>query len=421
VARWTPAEVAAGDGSTGAPSSGHLLSRSLVQVFIASLGGMTSFYLLLSVVPLYATTVGAGEATAGLATTALMLSTVATELVTPWLANRFGYRVVFAAGLVLLGAPAIALIDVTGLPAIVAIAFVRGLGFAIVVVAGSALVPSLVPPSRRGEGLGLYGVVVGVPAVVALPAGVWLTEQVGYGRVFVVAGVAAMLGLVAMPGLPGRSRTVEPVLGFLAAVRTPALVGLSLRFAATTVAAGVVVTFVPLAVSSAGLAALALLVQSVATTGARWWAGLHGDRHDVSGLLAPGLGLVTLGMLLLVLVHQPSAVLAGMLVFGAGFGMTQNVTITMMFDRVTQQGYGAVSGLWNLAYDAGVGIGAAGFGVLAVQAGYPGAFATTAALVLVATIASVGHLRGGGDDQGTVRGPALHRSTPGERAARSDQ
>jgi MFS family permease len=381
---------------------------------------MASFYLLLSVVPLYSTTVGAGEATAGLATTALMLSTVATELVTPWLANRLGYRVVFAAGLVLLGAPAIALIDVTGLPAIVAIAFVRGLGFAIVVVAGSALVPSLVPPSRRGEGLGLYGVVVGVPAVVALPAGVWLTEQVGYGPVFVVAGVAAMLGLVAMPGLPGRSRTVEPVLGFLAAVRTPALVGLSLRFAATTVAAGVVVTFVPLAVSSAGLAALALLVQSLATTGARWWAGLHGDRHDVSGLLAPGLGLVTLGMLLLVLIHQPSAVLAGMLVFGAGFGMTQNVTITMMFDRVTQQGYGAVSGLWNLAYDAGLGIGAAGFGVLAVQTGYPGAFATTAALVLVATIASVDHLRGGGAHD-TVRGPALHRSTPGERAARPDQ
>jgi predicted MFS family arabinose efflux permease len=354
---------------------------------------MVGFYLLLSVVPLYATSVGAGEATAGLATTALMFSTVATELVTPWLANRFGYRVVFAAGLVLLGAPAILLVDVTGLPAIVAIAFVRGLGFAVVVVAGGALVPSLVPPSRRGEGFGLYGVVVGVPAVVALPAGVWLTERVGYRPVFVAAGVAAMLGLVAMPGLPGRRATPEPALGFLGAVRTPGLVGLSLRFTTTTVAAGVVVTFLPLAVASAGLAALALLVQSVAGTGARWWAGVHGDRHDVSGLLAPGLGLATLGILLLVLVHQPPAVIGGMLIFGTGFGITQNVTITMMLDRVGQHGFGAVSGLWNLAYDAGLGIGAAGFGVLAVQTGYPWAFATTAGLVLVATIATLGRRR----------------------------
>ena len=30
------------------------------------------------------------------------------------------------------------------------------------------------PPERRGEGLGLLGIVSGVPAVIALPAGVWL-------------------------------------------------------------------------------------------------------------------------------------------------------------------------------------------------------------------------------------------------------
>ena len=230
---------------------------------------------------------------------------------------------------------------------------------------------------------------VGVPSVVALPAGVWLTERLGYGPVFVVAGICALVGLVAMPGLPGRVLAPEPALGILAAARTPALAGLALRFATATVAAGVVVTFIPLAVSSAGLAALALLVQAAAATATRWWAGRHGDRHGVSRLLVPGLASSSLGILLLVLVHQPLAVIAGMLVFGAGFGVTQNVTITMMLDRVSRQGYGAVSGLWNLAYDAGLGIGAAGFGILTAGTGYPVAFATTAGLVLVATIASV--------------------------------
>jgi MFS family permease len=78
-------------------------------VFVSSFGFSTSFYLMLSVVPLYATSVGAGGAGAGLATGALMLSTVAAELVTPLLVSRFGYRAVFAAGFVLLGAPAFAL------------------------------------------------------------------------------------------------------------------------------------------------------------------------------------------------------------------------------------------------------------------------------------------------------------------------
>jgi predicted MFS family arabinose efflux permease len=57
-------------------------------------------------------------------------------------------------------------------------------------------------------------------------------------------------------------------------------------------------------------------------------------------------------------------VIAGAAVFGLGFGVTQNATQTLMYDRVAESGYGAVSAMWNLAYDDGMGLGAAGFGVL---------------------------------------------------------
>jgi hypothetical protein len=56
-------------------------------------------------------------------------------------------------------------------------------------------------------------------------------------------------------------------------------------------------------------------------------------------------------------------------VFGLGFGVTQNVTQTVMYDRVPESAYGASSALWNLAYDGGMGLGAAGFGVLACTPG----------------------------------------------------
>ena len=88
------------------------------------------------------------------------------------------------------------------LAAILAVSVVRGVGLAILVVAGSALVATLVPPARRSEGLGLLGVVVGVPAVFALPLGVWLTERVGYSPVFVAGAAAALAPLIALPALP---------------------------------------------------------------------------------------------------------------------------------------------------------------------------------------------------------------------------
>ena len=76
----------------------RLMSRSLTIYFTVAFGSMTGFYLLLSVVPLYATAAGAGRVGAGLTTGVLMLATVAAELATPALVARLGYRVVLGAG-----------------------------------------------------------------------------------------------------------------------------------------------------------------------------------------------------------------------------------------------------------------------------------------------------------------------------------
>jgi predicted MFS family arabinose efflux permease len=273
---------------------------------------------------------------------------------------------------------------------ILAVSLVRGVGLAIVVVVGSALVASLVPKERRGEGLGLLGVVVGVPSVVALPLGVWLAREVGYPPVFVAGALASLAGLAAVPGLPDRTAGPGPEspVGVLAGLRTPALVRPSVVLGATAMAAGVVVTFLPLVVpAEAGdLAVWALLVQALAATLSRWWAGRHGDRHGTHGLIVPAVLTTAAGLLALVLTGSPAAVLIGMALLGAGFGVAQNATLALMFDRVPAAGYDTASALWNLAYDAGLGIGGVGFGVLAARTGYPVAFALTGVLVLAAVL-----------------------------------
>jgi predicted MFS family arabinose efflux permease len=362
----------------------RIMSRALALVFMVSFGAAASFYLLLSVVPMYAASVGVGGVGAGLATGALMASTVATELVTPRLVARFGYRAVLAGGLVLLGAPALALPGSKGMATILLVCVVRGVGFAIAIVVGGALVASLVPPQRRGEGLGISGVVVGVPAVVALPLGVWLVGHAGYQVVFVAGAVAALAGLAAVRGLPGRQPEPERGLGVLAGLRTPALLRPSTVFSTTAMAAGVVVTFLPIAVghASGNLAAVALLAQPASSTLSRWWAGRYGDQHGAARLLGPAVFVSAAGILALVLVPSPTAMVIGMVVFGAGFGVAQNASLSLMFDRVPASGYGAVSAVWNLAYDAGMGLGAAGFGLLIGPLGYSSGFALTACVLL---------------------------------------
>ncbi|MFE9558260.1 MFS transporter [Streptomyces sp. NPDC006703] len=363
-----------------------LLTRPLLLRFVSMLGASTSFYLLLSVVPAYATAGGGSGGTAGLTTGALMLATVVGELATPGLVNRFGYRLVLAAGLSLLGAPALALALSRSLWWIVAICLLRGLGFAFTVVAGGALTASLIPAERRGEGLALVGIVGGVPALVALPLGVWLAAHTGYDVVFATGAVVALAAILAVPGLPDRIRASGRPVGIAEGLRSAELLRPAVVFAATAVAAGIVVTFLPLAVpaSATGLVAVALFVQPAAATVARWLAGRRGDRHGPAGLVLPGLLLSAAGTLLMALTGNPVAVVLAVGVFGIGFGVTQNATLALMYARVPAAGYGTVSALWNFAYDAGMGTGAMAFGWLAAGTGYPWAFALTGAAMLTA-------------------------------------
>ena len=396
----------------------RLLSMPLALCFVSSFGAMTSFYLLLSVVPLYAAHVGAGRVGAGLAVGVLMLATVCAELVTPTLMRKLGYRWMFAVSLLLLGVPALAMTLATSIAPLLVVCVVRGIGLAFVVVLGSALVASLVPAGRQGEGLGLYGVVVGIPAVIALPLGVWLARHVGYPPLFVTSAVIALACLPAVSALPGRpepaasaepaepieppaepiepTEPIEPIepieptepAGVLAGLRTPTLLRPATAFFATTMAAGIVVAFVPLAITGAsgGLAAAALFAQAASATLSRWWAGRHGDRHGSARLLVPGLVCAAAGMLALTLTTSPAAVLVAMVLFGSGFGVTQNASLTMMISRVPTSGYGTASAVWNIAYDGGLGVGAAGFGLLAARTGYAPGFAITAAVMLAALV-----------------------------------
>ena len=129
----------------------------------------------------------------------MMLTAVAAELASPRLARRVGFGRLLGAGVVLLGAPALLFPAVEGLTRVpplgmavlTGLSVVRGLGFALVVVAVGTIAAHAFPESRRGEGMGVLGVVAMVPAVTMLPLGVWLSQVASYPSVFAAAALCA--------------------------------------------------------------------------------------------------------------------------------------------------------------------------------------------------------------------------------------
>jgi predicted MFS family arabinose efflux permease len=374
----------------GAAAPARLLSVPLAVTFLAEFTSLTSFLLLLSVMPMLAAAAGTGSSGAGLITGSLLLGTVAAEVAAAAAIRRFGYRTVLAAGAVLLGAPALAMLVREPQAVMVSVSVVRGFGFGLCGVVTGALTAKLLPPERRGEGLGLLGIVAGVPAIVALPAGIWLAGHHLAAAAAAMAAAAALLPLAAIRWLPGgREARNTARSGRPRAARSPgrsaatSALRLPLIFAAATIAAGVLDSFLPLAKGiPSNLASAALLVQAVTATLSRWQAGKRGDRYGHTRLLIPALAVAALGMATMIALGSPVMIFAGMVLFG----VIENATFALLIGQLPEA---KASALWNLAYDAGYGAGPAVFGLICVSTGYPAAFALTGALILATLPAAV--------------------------------
>ena len=367
----------------------RLATAPFVRLATVDFLAMCSFYLLLAVVPQYAAGRGAGGALsgmgAGLTMGVLMCTSVATELAMPRLARRFEERRLLTAGLLLLGVPSLLLPAAHGIGAILAVCVLRGTGFAIIVVAIGSLVATVLPAERRGEGIGILGVVCMLPAVAALPFGIWLTGAAGYPAVFAMAAVPATVAAALTYGLPTTGADDERALGIWAGLRYPGLSGPTVMFGATAVASGVVVTFLASAVAHEGVAVAALAAQALATTVTRWVTGRYADRGDCAHLLAPSVLLTAAGLGTAALTGSTVAVLGGMVALGVGFGVSQSASMNVMLARVEPAAYGTVSAIWNTAFDLGWGVGSIAVGVLVGAVGYRPAFVVTAvAVALVA-------------------------------------
>lgn len=375
------------DDLSSPPHQVPLLTRPVWWFLLFSLIANSSLSLLFAVLPLFAETTTGTALSAGLVTGTMMLMTVVVELGTPRLMAILGYRRAMEIGVVLMGLPALVLLVLPNLATILVVAAARGAGLAIWIVAGTALAANLFPPHRRAEGLGIYGVALSIPTIVLLPLGLWLAERFGFDLVFTSAAFLVVAGLVVGRMLPAIHPGAKPTHSIAAELRDPGIALPTVLFSLSTLAIGVLITYLALAVpeGSRNVAVMGLFVQGICTTVARWGTGRLGDMFGSHRLLAPSMLLAAIGMLCLVATGHPGAVLTGMALFGLGLGGAQNASLAVMFERARPDRVAQVSVIWNLAYDAGMGIGAVGFGVLSGVTGYSWGFAIVAA-ILFATV-----------------------------------
>jgi len=391
--------IDSGSNSGNTPAEQKIISiPGMIPAFLLVLLAFGGWALLLPVIPLHIVRSGGGDVLAGASTGVFMAVTVLTQILTPRLLRRFGYRLVLGAGALLLSGPAALYLLGAEAAVVLPVSAVRGAGFGMLTVAGSALVAELAPPSRLGRATSLIGLAIGVAEAGFLPLGLYTFEHLGLEFPAITASALAVVGLGAairvpqlFPQDPAKD-DAQMIRGHGIAYRLAPAMALMLTVA---MAFGVTSTFLPPSLddvggAGAGMAGLALSIVGVMVVVGRTIAGTRADRNGPGDYIPIGMASAAIGVggfgLLAALGAPFWAFLVAAMFFGFGFGAIQNESLLGAFQRLPKSQLGTASAGWNIAFDGGTGLGALVIGLFAF-AGYSAMFCiAAAACVLVGTL-----------------------------------
>ncbi len=364
-------------------------SRDLALVLAAVACLFLNYPVLLIVGPVVFGEAGGAAGAAGILTALFSGATVCTELLSPGLLVRVSPRRVLVAALGAMSLGTLASAAAVNNPtALLTLAPVRGVGFGAAVVAMSVLVTELAPSRRRGAALGWLGLTTSLPSTFGPAVGLTLLALVGAAGVFVMCGLATLIGMGVAAAVRQSSLLPPASPGVPAAVRQSSVVpratsgsvwrGLRRRdmlvpFAALVLLSagyGGFVSYAALALpGGAGVAPTLFLAYGVARTLGRWASGSGSDRFGpgplaLGGTMAAVAALVLLAEAAAVADTGAALLVAGAL-FGAGQGLSSGAMQVGMLDQSDPADVRLGSTLWNTGVDGGVSIGGVGLALVA--------------------------------------------------------
>jgi MFS family permease len=248
----------------------------------------------------------------------------------------------------------------------------------------------LVPPSRRTEGIAIFGVSGLLPISLGGLLGDVILTHAGYPRLFGASMLFAAASLLL--SLPLRDHPPAPddlpSRGFLAAVVQRDL--LPLWFLGSIFAASITATFTFLKtfVMATGIGSVGLFFSAYSGAGVllRLLFGWVPERVGPKRALYPALGLLATGFLLLALAPSATAVAVAGTFCGLGHGFTFPILSGLVVTRARAAERGAAMSLFTALFDGGVLVGGPALGLVIHLAGYPAMFATAAATVVVGAV-----------------------------------
>lgn len=264
---------------------------------------------------------------------------------------------------------------------------VQGLGWGYSTTASGTIATDLIPPSRRGEGLGYFGLSGNIAMAIGPALGLVLTSKLPFHLFFFICAGSGLTALI-----------LSSRIHFKKAERKPEKSGAkkldiyeknalqpSLLLFFITITFGGIATFLPLYTAEKHISGIQwyFLFYAVALMGTRLFAGKLYDQKGHIAVFLPGTFLIFTAMILLSWLPDSSILFLAAILYGLGFGMVQPALQAMAVEKVSMNRRGMANATFFSFFDLGIGVGAMAFGQISHLWGYRSIYLLSAFSILL--------------------------------------
>lgn len=251
---------------------------------------------------------------------------------------------------------------------------IQGVGWGFSTTASGTIATDLIPPKRRGEGMGYYGLSGNLALAFGPTLGLALAGFLSFQYLFIICGVLGLTSFLLASRI--RYKKVEQLSEKTTTIKFDIYERSALKPAFLlffiTVTFGGIAAFLPLYAAQKDIAGIELyfLFYALALMLTRTFAGQIYDKKGHKAVFIPGTVLILIAMVLLSWLPNSYILYLAAIVYGLGFGTIQPALQAWAVDRAPQNRKGMANATFFSFFDLGIGVGAILFGQIGHWFGY---------------------------------------------------
>ncbi|MDX8047449.1 MFS transporter [Gracilibacillus sp. S3-1-1] len=372
-------------------SEEKIFTKDFMSVGIVNLFVFTSFYTLLTTLPLFVVNEWNGsEAQGGLIVTMMLLAAIILRPFSGTILSKFGKRNMLLISSVLYAITMIFYLFIESYSGLLILRFIHGFSFAIVTTVTSAIAADIVPAKRRGEGLGYFTMAMNLAVVFGPFLGLTVIQFTSYQNLFIILTALAVLSalssfLVRVEEVPEDKVEGKHSFNWKELLEKEAVsisfIGLLVAFAYSSI-----VSFLSVFANARGLDHVSgyfFVVFAITMLASRPFLGKLYDHRGEKLVVIPCMVLFAVGMLMLSFADNAILFLIAAAILGVGYGTLLPIFLSVAVTRVQPHRNGHATATFYTLYDTGIALGSFLLGIVINYTGFSGMFSMLSVFIVL--------------------------------------